>query len=118
MQLVVIPPFIVYDGFGGDVASEEIYERILNLTDQTPTWVTHAKSFLRACVVRHNAPDPKQHVDMVTFTAMRLWEAKIWAKKKFETIYPQQQQTPSAQPQPQQQHTPDIMQNMWFQQMF
>eukprot|EP00957_Ditylum_brightwellii_P125951 9602130-Ditylum_brightwellii.AAC.1 len=46
MQLAVIPPFIVYDGFGGDVASEEIYEHILSLTDQTPVWVTHAKSFL------------------------------------------------------------------------
>eukprot|EP00957_Ditylum_brightwellii_P078363 5958582-Ditylum_brightwellii.AAC.1 len=70
MQLTVIPPFIVYDCFGGDVASEEIYERILSLMDQTPAWVTHAKSFLQACVVRHNAPDPKQHVDMTTFTAI------------------------------------------------
>eukprot|EP00957_Ditylum_brightwellii_P174503 13286464-Ditylum_brightwellii.AAC.1 len=61
MGTAVIPPFIIYDGFEGDVASEEIYKRILSLTNQTPAWVTHAKSFLRACVVRHNAPDPKQH---------------------------------------------------------
>eukprot|EP00957_Ditylum_brightwellii_P060817 4617286-Ditylum_brightwellii.AAC.1 len=46
MQLAGIPPFIVYDGFGRNVASEEIYERILSLTDQTPVWMTHAKSFL------------------------------------------------------------------------
>eukprot|EP00957_Ditylum_brightwellii_P128281 9784464-Ditylum_brightwellii.AAC.1 len=55
---------------------------------------------------------------MAIFTAMGLQEAKIWARKKSETLYPQQQQPPSAQPQPHPQHTPAIIQNMWFQQMF
>eukprot|EP00957_Ditylum_brightwellii_P115327 8794542-Ditylum_brightwellii.AAC.1 len=64
LQLAVIPPFVVFDGFCGDIKAEDIYKQILSLDDQLLTWVIHARAFLRSCSVRHNTADTKQHVDM------------------------------------------------------
>eukprot|EP00957_Ditylum_brightwellii_P209163 15360608-Ditylum_brightwellii.AAC.1 len=67
MQIAAIPAFLVYDGFNTDLHTEEVYERVLSLDDQTPERVAHAKDFLRACVVKNLVSDDKPHVENKIF---------------------------------------------------
>eukprot|EP00957_Ditylum_brightwellii_P127019 9683334-Ditylum_brightwellii.AAC.1 len=47
IQIATIPAFLVYNGFSMDLRTEEVYERVLILDEQTPEWVAHTKDFLR-----------------------------------------------------------------------
>eukprot|EP00957_Ditylum_brightwellii_P024394 1841200-Ditylum_brightwellii.AAC.1 len=76
MKVAVVLPFVVYDGFDKDLLAEEVYKRILGLDDQNPSWVSHAKDFLRAYTMRRNVADTKPHMDANIFTAMTSRAAK------------------------------------------
>eukprot|EP00957_Ditylum_brightwellii_P107927 8232530-Ditylum_brightwellii.AAC.2 len=109
LQIAVVPPFVVFDGFCGDIEAEDVYKQILSLNKQAPTWVIHAKAFLRACSVRHNTADEKQHVDMAMFTDMPPHEVKVWAKEKFEALHPLPSHATTTQQQQPQQNMPALM---------
>eukprot|EP00957_Ditylum_brightwellii_P175741 13382179-Ditylum_brightwellii.AAC.1 len=83
MQLVPIPAFLVYDRFVTDLQAEEVYEHLLSLADQTPTWITHAKAFLHTYVVKQNTRDPKVHINQATYLRMAPPEAEKWASHQF-----------------------------------
>eukprot|EP00957_Ditylum_brightwellii_P081553 6204199-Ditylum_brightwellii.AAC.1 len=99
MQLAPVPAFLVYDGFLTDLQAEEVYECLLSLTDQTPTWLSHAKVFLCTCIVKQNTRDPTAHIDQTTYLCMAPPETKKWASQQFNHLYPVVLLSPSAQPQ-------------------
>eukprot|EP00957_Ditylum_brightwellii_P048024 3646574-Ditylum_brightwellii.AAC.1 len=78
---------------------QEVYECLLSLVGQTPTWIMHAKAFLHACVVKQSTRDPKAHINQTTYLCMAPPEAKKWTSHQFGQLHPVLPVSPAPQPQ-------------------
>ena len=88
MKLAPIPAWLAFDGFEGDLDAAALYERVhTTVTEDIPMYA-HLKSFLLACLAKHNAQDTVHHAPVANIIAQIPREARRWSYTRFRTIFP------------------------------
>ena len=62
MQMALIPPYFVYDGFKHDLDAALVLERILGVNPTGIDIFRHLSNILWACLLSHNSGDSKPYV--------------------------------------------------------
>ena len=69
IYMVLIPPYLVYDGFENDLDAALIFEHIMSVLSTTSNMFTHLQYFLRSCLTSHKMWDNKPYVRSNDLTA-------------------------------------------------
>ena len=88
MQMALIPPYFVYDGFENGLDSEIILERIMSVSSTTSNMFTHLQYILRACLTSNNAGYNKPYVGSNEIISATSMAERRWEKEKNSKYFP------------------------------
>ena len=80
--------FLIYNGFKKDLEANEVFKRLLSLTDQTTDNIIHLEDFLAVCMVKANSSTAKALINHMIFMQPNPVKAKAWVARKFKSLYP------------------------------
>ena len=88
LKLAPIPTNLVYDGLNKDLHAGLILERIMSIETEGIEMFTHLKHFLRACLSAHTMNQNKPFISQEHLVAPPVNQARVWARNKFKTLFP------------------------------
>ena len=88
LKLAPIPTNLVYDGLNKDLHAGLILERIMSIETEGIEMFTHLKHFLRACLSTHTMNQNKPFISQEHLVAPPVNQARVWARNKFKTLFP------------------------------
>ena len=87
-KLMLIPTFLVYDGFEHDLEVLTLYNQVKTLANTGNLDIVALLAFLKGCMVSRTQWDPNTYVPITTFMATAPTSARTWGKNIFITIFP------------------------------